>query len=89
MSDHAEQLFEHLEHVEGGHEVIAARIRELDTDLASGEGTGRGNGEEDTGPSHAVVIRRGAGELPASFWDLTRPDDPEGSVRRAVEEDRR
>ncbi len=81
MSDHAEQLFEHLEQVEGGREVLDARARELDPD--------RENGEGDTGQSRAVVIRRGAGELPASFWDLPRPEDPEGSVRRAVEEDRR
>ena len=34
-------------------------------------------------------IKPGSGELPADFWDLPRPDDPEGLMRRAVQEDRR
>jgi hypothetical protein len=37
----------------------------------------------------AVAIRRGAGELPPRFWELPRPEDPEGLIRQAVEEDRR
>ena len=54
------------------------------------KGTGRGAREdylrllERTGE-----IKRGSGELPKDFWDLPRPDDPEGLVRRAVQEDRR
>jgi hypothetical protein len=34
-------------------------------------------------------IKPGSSKLPADFWDLPRPDDPEGLVRRAVQEDRR
>jgi flavin-binding protein dodecin len=54
------------------------------------KGTGRGAREdflrllERTGE-----IKRGSGELPKDFWDLPRPDDPQGLVRRAVQEDRR
>lgn len=35
------------------------------------------------------VIRRGSGSLPSNFWELPRPEDPDGSVRQAVEQDRR
>jgi hypothetical protein len=34
-------------------------------------------------------LRRGSGQLPDGFWDLPRPEDPEGLVRSAVQEDRR
>jgi hypothetical protein len=34
-------------------------------------------------------LRRGSGSLPDDFWDLPRPEDPDASVRRAVQEDRR
>ena len=34
-------------------------------------------------------LRRGSGGLPDDFWDLPRPEDPEGLVRSAVQEDRR
>jgi hypothetical protein len=34
-------------------------------------------------------MKPGSGKLPTDFWDLPRPDDPEGLVRRAVQEDRR
>ena len=34
-------------------------------------------------------IKPGSGELPADFWDLPRPDDLEGLMRRAVQEERR
>jgi hypothetical protein len=34
-------------------------------------------------------LRRGSGRLPDDFWDLPRPEDPEGLVRSAVQEDRR
>lgn len=34
-------------------------------------------------------MKPGSGALPANFWDLPRPEDPEGSVRLAVQEDRR
>jgi|GEM_PF-824412 len=54
------------------------------------QGTGRGAREdylkmlERTGE-----MKPGSGELPANFWDLPRPEDPEGLVRLAVQEDRR
>lgn len=34
-------------------------------------------------------LRRGSGTLPDDFWDLPRPEDPDASVRRVVQEDRR
>jgi hypothetical protein len=34
-------------------------------------------------------MKPGSGDLPAGFWDLPRPEDPDASVRRAVQEDRR
>jgi hypothetical protein len=37
----------------------------------------------------AGELRRGSGRLPDDFWDLPRPEDPEGLVRSAVQEDRR
>jgi hypothetical protein len=80
-------LEEYLRKVEGGEEVLAARRRELppveteaarrmheEKRLISLERTGR--------------ARVGSGRLPNGFWELPRPDDPEDSVRRALEEDR-
>jgi TolA-binding protein len=34
-------------------------------------------------------MKPGSRDLPADFWDLPRPEDPNASVRRAVQEDRR
>jgi len=34
------------------------------------------------------LIRIGSRKLPRAFWDLSRPSDPEGSVRRALIEER-
>ena len=34
-------------------------------------------------------LKRGSGRLPDDFWDWPRPEDPEGLVRSAVQEDRR
>lgn len=35
------------------------------------------------------LIRLGTGKLPAGFWRLPRPADPEGLVRAALGEERR
>lgn len=32
--------------------------------------------------------RLGSGRLPKGFWEMPRPEDPEGLVRKALEEDR-
>lgn len=86
MSEHARELDKYLNEVEGGREVLEARNRELQPDFDFGGATTK----ELTILLHgAGAIRRGTGELPASFWELPMPEDPEGSVRRALEEDRR
>jgi flavin-binding protein dodecin len=82
---------DYMQHDEGGSEPKerADRPDEL-SEMTVWRGTGRGAREdylrllERTGE-----IKRGSGELPKDFWDLPRPDDPEGLVRRAVQEDRR
>jgi hypothetical protein len=54
------------------------------------QGTGQGVRE-----SYLSLLERtgemkpGSGDLPPDFWDLPRPEDPDASVRRAVQEDRR
>jgi hypothetical protein len=54
------------------------------------QGTGQGIRE-----SYLSLLERtgemkpGSGDLPADFWDLPRPQDPDASVRRAVQEERR
>ena len=30
------------------------------------------------------LLKRGTGKLPEDFWEMPRPKDPEGSVRRAI-----
>jgi polyhydroxyalkanoate synthesis regulator phasin len=53
-------------------------------------GTGQGGREEFLKVLERTgEIKPGSGVLPPDFWDLPRPDDPEGLVRRAVQEDRR
>ena len=34
------------------------------------------------------LLKRGTGKLPKNFWDLPRPKDPKGSVRKAVSQER-
>lgn len=85
-AEHARELDEILRDIEGGLEVLEARDRELNPDF---DLEGR-TGEEITLLLRgAGAIRRGTGKLPASFWELPMPEDPKGSVRRALEEDRR
>ncbi len=82
-------LEEYLKRVEGGEEVLTQRRRELaegppDTEAA------RKIREEDRliYLERAGLVKRGTGDLGDDFWDLPAPEDPEGSVRRAIEEDR-
>lgn len=84
MSEHARELQKYLEEVEGGREVLEARNRELYPEVSSGR---PGDGEVYYLLGAAVAIRRGSGGLPESFWSLPFPEDPEASVRRALEED--
>lgn len=45
-------------------------------------------GEELTELVEAGLVRPSSEPLPAGFWDQDRPADPEGSVRRAIIEER-
>ena len=38
--------------------------------------------------ARAGLIRIGSGKLPDDFWKMPRPKDPEGSVRKALLEER-
>jgi hypothetical protein len=90
MSEHGTLLEEMLARVEGGQDVLDEMERE------------RGSRPPETEAAKKIrdenvlmyleregTIKRGSGQLPANFWDLPRPDDPDNSVRRALEEDRR
>jgi prevent-host-death family protein len=34
------------------------------------------------------IVRMGTGRIPDEFWQMERPEDPEGLVRAALEEER-
>lgn len=85
MSTHIEEL---LKKVDGGQDLLDAIERERSSHPPE---TARKIREEGSlmHLERAGIIRRGSGKLPANFWDLPRPEDPDNSVRRALEEDRR
>jgi DNA-binding transcriptional regulator PaaX len=83
-------LFEEsLAKVEGGEETLAAMRREIAEERWETEAA-RNMREEELlmALERTGEVRRGTGELSASFWDLPMPEDPSDSVRRALEEDR-
>lgn len=82
-------LEEHLKEVERAEAGLAPRRRELAERLPQTKAAGSAR-EEDRlmDLERAGRLRRGAGRLPEGFWDLPRPEDPTGSVRQALEEDR-
>lgn len=87
MSARVEEL---LKKVEGGQDLLDAMERERPSRPQETEAARR---IRDEGALMRLeregAIRRGSGRLPDNFWDLPRPDDPENSVREAIEEDRR
>lgn len=87
MSTRVEEL---LKKVEGGQDLLDAMERERPSRPPETEAA-RKIREEGAlmRLEREGAIRRGSGRLPANFWDLPRPDDPENSVRKAIEEDRR
>ncbi len=91
MSGYGTQLEQLLEQVEGGREVLDAMDRELASRPRPETEAARKIRDENVLMylEREGAIKRGSGKLPANFWDLTRPDDPDNSVRRALEEDRR
>lgn len=38
--------------------------------------------------SGPLPVRKGTGRIPDDFWDLPRPEDPEGLLLKALLEDR-
>lgn len=90
MSERGTLLAEMLARVEGGQDVLDEMERERASQPPETEAARKIRDEnvlmylEREG-----TIKRGSGKLPANFWDLPRPDDPDNSVRRALEEDRR
>jgi hypothetical protein len=90
MSEHMALLEEMLAQVEGGQDVLDEMERERASRLPETE-TARKIRDENILMylEREGIIKSGSGKLPANFWDLPRPDDPDNSVRRAIEDDRR
>jgi hypothetical protein len=82
-------LEENLAKVEGGQETLAAIRGELVMERWETEDARNMREEERLMALEQIgEARRGTGELPVSFWELPMPEDPDDSVRRALEEDR-
>ena len=83
------RLEEYLRKVKGGEEVPAARNRELAERPSVTKAASRIS-EEDRllQLEREGVVKRGTGMLPDGFWELPIPEDSEGLVRKALEEDR-
>ena len=90
MSEHAEQFLKHLREVEGGQEVLHAMARELTSDpaLLDERFDWDRSGHRSPALREMLIVRRGSGKLPSDFWGLPRPEDPNASVRQALDEDR-
>jgi hypothetical protein len=83
------RLEEYLKKVKGGEEVLAAGNRELAERPPVTEATRRINIEDRLLQlEREGVVKRGTGMLPDGFWELPIPEDSEGLVRKALEEDR-
>jgi uncharacterized coiled-coil protein SlyX len=89
--DSAASYHDQLEADEGGGDAEEQTDNPEDvSEVTVWQGTGHGAWED-----YLKLLERtgemnpGSGELPANFWDLPRPEDPEGLVRLAVQEDRR
>lgn len=90
MSPRSTELAELLRKIEGGQDVLDAMERELAEPLAETKTARKIREEGDLMRlESAGIVRRGSGKLPANFWNLRRPDDPNDSVRRALGEDRK
>ena len=90
MNPHGTQFAELLKKIEGGQDVLDAMERDF---VEPSMETGAARKIREEGDLMQLesdgVIRRGSRKLPANFWDLPRPDDPDDSVRRALGEDRK
>jgi prevent-host-death family protein len=81
------QLSRYLRHVRAGEEVL---VTERGTPIARLVPIDRGGLEHDelADLERQGLIRRGSGKLPVDFWQMPRPRDPRGLVRRAVTDER-
>lgn len=76
-----------LERIEGGRGVLEER--ELSAARRTPEAMNIAEDARLMELERRGAIRRGPNKLPASFWELPRPEDPDSSVREAVDQDRR
>jgi hypothetical protein len=82
-------LEEYLAKVEGGKETLAAMRREMAEDRRDTKAAKHIREQE-----RLMLLERagdaklGTGRLSEDFWTLPMPEDPNDSVRRALEEDR-
>lgn len=76
-------LSEYLRLVKAGDEVLVTKRGRPIAKLTPAAG-------HEAFPAHLVemekqgVLKRGSGKLPKGFWNLPRPKDPRGLVRKAV-----
>lgn len=82
------QLERSLRQVEGGEEVIAAQKRELSRHPETRAAREIREQDRLMRLEREGRIKLGTGKIPEGFWDLPRPKDPTGAVRRALREDR-
>jgi prevent-host-death family protein len=77
----------YLRQVKAGEEVL---VTERGAPIARLVPVGSGGREHDAlgELERQGLLRRGTGKLPRGFWTMPRPRDDQGSVRRAVSEER-
>jgi prevent-host-death family protein len=80
-------LSEYLKRVKAGEEVLVTERGRPIAKLCP-------TSSADTLTEHLVdmekqgLLKRGSGKLPKNFWELPRPKDPKGLVRKAVSQER-
>ena len=80
-------LSQYLKRVKAGEEVLVTERGRLIAKLCP-------TSISDMLPEHLIdmekqgLIKRGSGKLPKNFWELPRPKDPRGLVRKAVSQER-
>src|SRR5215218_4835448 len=88
MSIYDAQLEETLRKVEGGADVLAARKQRPARHIERPAPTEAAHRIQEEGRLMRLEqegkLSRGTGKLPEYFWDLPLPEDPDGSIRRAV-----
>lgn len=83
------RLSSYLARVRAGEEVVVTDRGRPVARLVPARGSGSRADDELDDLVRAGVVRLGSGELPVDFWARERPNDPDGSVRNALLEERR